>query len=102
MVHPIFPLIFCQNLVEVVALIKSDPGAVNAFTEKHNTVTPLHVASEKGHVELCKVLLTNRANVNSRDSLLGTYGVSFHFSAKATQYNPNTALVPYVFQLNQG
>ena len=49
MTHPIFSLIFCNNLIEVITLIKNDPGVVRVRAPKENlSVTPLFVASLQG------------------------------------------------------
>ena len=66
--HRIFTLIFCHNLIEVIALIQSDPGAVRERTESELKSTPLHVASQEGHVDICRYLLDHGAEVNSRRS----------------------------------
>ena len=66
--HPIFTLIFYNKLIEVITLIQSDPGAVRIRTEPTFQCTPLHVASELGHVEICRYLLDHGAEIDSRRS----------------------------------
>ena len=71
--HPIFTLIVCNNLVEVIALIQSDPGAVREKAPRERgRSSPLHCASALGHVEICRYLLDHGAEVDSRDSLSRT------------------------------
>ena len=67
--HPIFALVFYNNLIEVITLIRSDPGLVRLQAPRENLQsTPLHCASEFGHVEICRFLLDNGATVDSRRS----------------------------------
>ena len=53
MMHQIFALIVYNNLIQVTALIKSDPGAVKEIDSKWYDATPLHVASFEGHLQIC-------------------------------------------------
>ena len=66
MTHPIFNLIWLNNLIEVTTLIQSDPGAVNERNSDFYDATPLHEASFEGHLQICRVLLQHHAPVDSR------------------------------------
>ena len=68
MTHPIFALVFDNNLIEVTALIQSDPGAVIEIDSEWNDATPLHRASIEGHLQICRVLLQHDAPVDSLDN----------------------------------
>ena len=73
MTHPIFSLIFFNNLIEVITLIQSDPGAVRVeASSERSHETPLHTASQLGYIEICRYLLDHGADVNSKDSLGAT------------------------------
>ena len=73
MTHPIFSLIFFNNLIEVITLIQSDPGAVRVkASSEWSHETPLHTASQLGYIEICRYLLDHGADVNSKDSLGAT------------------------------
>ena len=64
MLHPIFGLIFCGNIIEVATLIQNDP---EAFRVKHDgwyNSSPLVYASKHGRVKICKLLLDNGASVD--------------------------------------
>ena len=67
MTHPIFALIAYNNLIQVTALIRSDPGAVNERNSDFYDATPLHDASYEGHLQICRVLLQHHAPVDSRN-----------------------------------
>ena len=67
MTHPIFALIAYNNLIQVTALIKSDPGVVNERNSEWYDATPLHYASSEGCLQICRVLLHHRAPVDSRE-----------------------------------
>ena len=69
MTHPIFALIFYNNLIEVTALVQSDPGVVLEVNSDEDDVTPLHDASYRGHLQICRVLLQHDAPVDSRNSI---------------------------------
>ena len=64
MLHPIFALILCGNIIEVATLIQNDP---EAFRVKHDgwyNSSPLVYASKHGRVKICKLLLDNGASVD--------------------------------------
>ena len=64
MLHPIFALILCGNIIEVATLIQNDP---EAFRVKHDgwyNSSPLVFASNYGRVKICKLLLDNGASVH--------------------------------------
>ena len=67
MTHPIFNLIWLNNLLQVTALIKSDPGAVNERNSDFYDGTPLHYASYFDRLEICRVLLHHPAPVDSQN-----------------------------------
>ena len=64
MLHPIFALILCGNIVEVATLIKNDPEAIRVKNSNWLSSTPLVYASNKGRVKICKLLLDNGASVD--------------------------------------
>ena len=79
MLHPIFALIMCGNLVEVATLIKHDPQAVRVKHNKWYNASPLIVASFKGRVKICKHLLDNGASVDEVDDWKNT---ALHWSCQ--------------------
>ena len=70
MTHPIFTLIFYNNLIEVTALIQSDPGAVNIVDPEFYGRTPLHLACQEGNLSAVKVLLEHGGSVVAVDQHL--------------------------------
>ena len=67
-VHPIFALILSGNLIEVVAFIQSDPGAVRSRKSDFYNFTPLHYSCYLNHEDITVALLKHGADVNSRDN----------------------------------
>ena len=49
MTHPIFNLIWLNNLIEVTTLIQSDPGVVKEINSEWYDATPSHKASFEGN-----------------------------------------------------
>ena len=47
---------------------RQDPTTVHGKDAKHNNWTPLHYASENGHLEIVQFLLSNGAEVDAVDS----------------------------------
>ena len=72
MLHPIFALILCGNLVEVATLIKHDPQAIRVKHNKWFNASPLIYASSKGRIKICKLLLNNGASVEEVDDWKAT------------------------------
>ena len=56
-IHPIFALILSGNLIEVAALIQSDPGAVRTRKSDWDNGTPLHYASYHNQHDITVTLL---------------------------------------------
>ena len=56
-VHPIFALILCGNIVEVVTLIKSDPNVIKEKKGDFDNVWPLHYAVYHGQYFIVKKLM---------------------------------------------
>ena len=67
MLHPIFALILCGNLVEVATLIRINPEAVRVQHSGWHNANPLAYASSVGNVKICKLLLENGASVDEVD-----------------------------------
>ena len=65
-IHPIFAFIFSGNLIEVAALIQSDPGAVRARKSDWYNATPLHHASYHNQHNITVTLLQHGADVDSK------------------------------------
>ena len=72
MLHPIFALILCGNLVEVATLIKHDPQAIRVKHNKWYNASPLIYASSEGRVKICKLLLDNGASADEVDDRKST------------------------------
>ena len=66
-VHPIFALILSGNLIEVAALIQSDPGAVTARNSDWYNVTPLHYSCHLNKHDITVIFLKHGADVNSKE-----------------------------------
>ena len=69
MLHRIFALIFCGNIVEVATLIKNDPEAIRVKNSNWLSSTPLVYASSNGQAKICKLLLDNGASVDKVNDL---------------------------------
>ncbi len=54
------------DLETVKALIKANPDLV--FSKDNNGQTPLHFAAGKDHMEMVKLLLTYKADINAKDN----------------------------------
>ena len=67
-IHPIFALILSGNLIEVAALIQSDPGAMRARKSDWYNVTPLHYSCFHNKYNITVTLLKHGADVNNRDN----------------------------------
>ena len=83
-VHPIFSLILANNLIEVISLIQSDPGAVDARNSEDDNVTPLHDSCAFNHVEITVHLLKHGADVDCRDN---TDWTPLHLAAQEGHLN---------------
>ena len=79
MLHPIFALILCGNLVEVATLIRINPEAVRVTNSRWYNATPLVYASSMGRVKTCKHLLDNGASVDEVDDWKST---ALHWSCQ--------------------
>ena len=65
-VHPIFSLILANNLIEVISLIQSDPGAVDARKSDLYNWSPLHCSCYYNRTEITVHLLNHGADVDVR------------------------------------
>ncbi|CAF0755698.1 unnamed protein product [Adineta steineri] len=63
---PLHVAIYNENLNVIREILKySDPSVINACDDQKRT--SLHMAAEKGHVDIIKVLIQHQANVNACD-----------------------------------
>ena len=97
MTHPIFALIFYNNLIEVTALVQSDPGVVLEVNSDEDDVTPLHDASYRGHLQICRVLLQHDAPVDSRNSIGWT---PLHLASEKGHHEVARLLLEYHADVN--
>ena len=67
-VHQIFSLILANNLIEVISLIQSDPGAVDARKSDLYNWSPLHYSCFYNRTEITVHLLKHGADVDCRDN----------------------------------
>lgn len=63
-ITPLYTAVYNGHLevTEQLLLLGADPE----MTSKSHKVTPLHVAANKGNVEMCNLLLNYKANINAR------------------------------------
>ena len=79
-VHPIFSLILANNLIEVISLIQSDPGAVDARKSDLHNWFPLHYSCYYNRVDITVHLVKHGADVDCREEQGGT---PLHIAASA-------------------
>jgi len=92
MLHPIFALILCGNLVEVATLIKHDPQAIRVKHNKFYNSSPLSFASGAGRVKICKLLLDNGASVDEIDDCKYT---ALHWSCREGHFELTKLLLQH-------
>ena len=66
------------NIHEVIAML--DAGEVNINSQNHNGSTPLHLAVEKGNLDMIKTLLKYGSNPNIQDSVETGNNNSMHLA----------------------
>jgi|LauGreDrversion4_2_1035121.scaffolds.fasta_scaffold418810_2 ankyrin repeat protein len=59
-------LLQCNSDVNATASVDHDPNALG-WTRSGCRWTPLHVASYIGHIEVCRLLIASKANVDAKD-----------------------------------
>ena len=92
MLHPIFALILCGNLVEVATLIRINPEAVRVTNSRWYNATPLVYASSKGRVKICKHLLDNGASVHEVNDWKDT---ALHWSCREGHFELTKLLLQH-------
>ena len=92
MLHPIFALILCGNLVEVATLIRNDPEAVRVTNSRWYNATPLVYASSNGRVKICKHLLDKGASVDEIDDDNET---ALHYSCREGHFELTKLLLQH-------
>ena len=97
MTHPIFDLIWLNNLLQVTALIQSDPGVVREIDSDFYDATPLHYASFEGHLQICRVLLQHHAPVDSRNR---TGETPLHYASRKGHHEVARLLLQFHADVN--
>jgi ankyrin repeat protein len=89
-----------QNNTEMLNLLIKKGGDVN----HHNSGdTPLHIASQKGYVEIAKILLSNDAEVNSQSSSNGfEFKTPLHFASEGCHLEMAKLLIEHGAEVNNG
>ena len=92
---PLYYAVFCGFSELAKRLIMTHAEDVNA--KCYDGRTPLHVASEEGHVDAVRVLLDHGVRVNSQDSLNWT---PLHFASWKANLNVVQLLLEHDAALN--